>query len=255
MLFRSEAAKPIKTARVEVARAVETFRFAAVEARSLTGETIPMDAHPAGTGKFGFTLRVPVGVIGAISPFNFPLNLVAHKLAPAIAADCPVVLKPASQTPLTAILLAETIHAAGLPPERLELEISEAYIMRRAERDLRQLARLRELGVSLAVDDFGSGQSSLGYLQRLPVSRLKVDRGFLTTVGHDSGGATITRAIIGLGHGLGLTVVAEGVETLAQEAFLRQHGCDAVQGFHYSAPVDAATFPVTAHQGPGSPGR
>jgi len=116
-----EAAKPIKTARVEVARAVETFRFAAVEARTLTGEVVAMDGHPAGVGKFGFTLRVPVGVIGAISPFNFPLNLVAHKLAPAIAADCPVVLKPASQTPLTAILLAEAIHAAGLPPERLSV--------------------------------------------------------------------------------------------------------------------------------------
>ena len=97
-----EAAKPIKTARVEAERAVSTFPFAAAEARALTGEMVPMDASDVGEGKLGFVLRVPVGVVGAISPFNFPLNLVAHKVAPAIAGGCPVVLKPASQTPLSA---------------------------------------------------------------------------------------------------------------------------------------------------------
>jgi acyl-CoA reductase-like NAD-dependent aldehyde dehydrogenase len=112
----SEAAKPIKTARIEAARAAGTFAFAAVEARTLTGEMIAMDANVAGIDKLGFTLRVPIGVVGAISPFNFPLNLVSHKLAPAIAAGCPVVLKPASQTPLTALLLAEILlDESGLP--------------------------------------------------------------------------------------------------------------------------------------------
>src|SRR6478672_8231489 len=90
----AEAAKPLKAARVEAARAVGTFRFAAVEARSLSGDMIPMDANDAGVGKLAFTLRVPIGTVGAISPFNFPLNLVSHKVAPAIAAGCPVVLKP-----------------------------------------------------------------------------------------------------------------------------------------------------------------
>lgn len=112
----SEAAKPIATARIEAARAVDTFRFAASVARTLTGEMVPLDASPAGGGKLGFTLRLPVGVVGAISPFNFPLNLVAHKVAPAIAAGCPVVLKPASSTPLTALLLAQVLeNEAGLP--------------------------------------------------------------------------------------------------------------------------------------------
>jgi acyl-CoA reductase-like NAD-dependent aldehyde dehydrogenase len=110
-----EAAKPLKTARVEAARAVETFAFAAAEARRLAGEVIPMDATPAGAGKTSFTLRVPVGVVAAISPFNFPLNLVAHKLAPAIAAGCPVVLKPASQTPVSSLLLAELLNGLGVP--------------------------------------------------------------------------------------------------------------------------------------------
>jgi acyl-CoA reductase-like NAD-dependent aldehyde dehydrogenase len=90
-IIAEEAAKPIKTARVEATRAVSTFTFASVEARRLAGDMVPLDASDVGEGKLGFTLRVPIGVVGAISPFNFPLNLVAHKIAPAIAAGCPVV--------------------------------------------------------------------------------------------------------------------------------------------------------------------
>ena len=117
-----EAAKPIKTARVEAERAVGTFQFAAAEARKLAGEMIPLDAIAAGEGKLGFTLRVPIGVVGAIAPFNFPLNLVVHKVAPAIAAGCPIVLKPASQTPFSSIVLAEMlIDECGLPAEYLQV--------------------------------------------------------------------------------------------------------------------------------------
>ena len=112
----AEAGKPMKAARLEAARAVSTFTFASVEARSLAGEVVPMEASQAGQGKLAFTLRRPIGVVGAISPFNFPLNLVAHKIAPALAAGCAVVLKPASQTPLSALLLAELETEAGLPP-------------------------------------------------------------------------------------------------------------------------------------------
>ncbi len=115
-VIAEEAAKPLKTARVEATRAISTFTFAAAEARTLTGEMVPIDASDVGEGKIAFTLRVPIGVVGAISPFNFPLNLVAHKLAPAIAAGCPVVLKPASQTPLSAIALADMLlDECGLP--------------------------------------------------------------------------------------------------------------------------------------------
>ena len=121
-IIATEAAKPIKTARVEAQRAVSTFTFAAVAARTLAGEMVPMDASAAGEGKLAFTLRVPIGVVGAISPFNFPLNLVAHKLAPAIAAGCPVVLKPASQTPLSAITLARMLlDECGLPAGHLNV--------------------------------------------------------------------------------------------------------------------------------------
>ena len=121
-IIAEEAAKPIRTARVEAARAVSTFTFAAVEARSLTGDMVPVDATEVGDGRLAFTLRAPVGVVAAISPFNFPLNLVAHKLAPAIAAGCPVVLKPASQTPLSALALASLlIEECGLPPDFLHV--------------------------------------------------------------------------------------------------------------------------------------
>jgi acyl-CoA reductase-like NAD-dependent aldehyde dehydrogenase len=116
-IISAEAAKPIKTARVEAERTVITFQAAAVEARTLAGEIVPVDGASPGEGKLAFTLRVPRGVVAAISPFNFPLNLVVHKVAPAIAAGCPIVLKPASQTPFSAIRLQEILlDECGLPP-------------------------------------------------------------------------------------------------------------------------------------------
>lgn len=117
----AEAGKALKYARIEVDRGISTFTFAAEEAKRLHGETIPLDAAAAGEGYFGFYLRRPVGVIVAIAPFNFPLNLVAHKVAPALAAGNAVVLKPATWTPLTAVLLVEVLTAAGLPPGALNL--------------------------------------------------------------------------------------------------------------------------------------
>jgi acyl-CoA reductase-like NAD-dependent aldehyde dehydrogenase len=125
-LISDEAGKPLKAAKIEAARAMSTYTFAAVEARKLAGEMVPMDASQAGEGKLGFTLRTPIGVVGAISPFNFPLNLVAHKIAPALAAGCAVVLKPASQTPLSALLLAELETDAGLPPGWLNVVVGPA---------------------------------------------------------------------------------------------------------------------------------
>lgn len=120
-LMALESGKPMKYARGEVSRAVETFQFAAEEARRLHGETIPLDAAKGGAGKFGYYVRVPVGIVGAITPFNFPLNLVAHKVAPAIAAGCPIVLKPAPTTPLTALRLSEILQEAGLPAGGFEV--------------------------------------------------------------------------------------------------------------------------------------
>jgi len=116
-----EAGKPVKTARAEVDRAVFTFSVAAEEAARIGGEYLPMDLQEFTTGRWGMVRRYPVGPIAAITPFNFPVNLVAHKLAPAMAAGCTVVLKPAPQTPLTAFMLAEVIHEAGWPAGALNV--------------------------------------------------------------------------------------------------------------------------------------
>jgi acyl-CoA reductase-like NAD-dependent aldehyde dehydrogenase len=127
-LMASESGKPMRYSRGEVKRAVETFRFAADEARRLHGETVPLDAAQTGVGKVGYYVRVPVGVIAAITPFNFPLNLVSHKVAPAVAAGCPLILKPNPQTPLTAIRLAELLAEAGLPDGGLQVVIGGADV-------------------------------------------------------------------------------------------------------------------------------
>ena len=111
-----EAAKPISTAKGEVARTIQTYKFAAEEAKRIHGETIPLDAAPGGERRVSYTIREPIGVIGAITPFNFPMNLVAHKVGPAIAAGNTLVLKPATQTPLSSYFIAELLEEAGLPP-------------------------------------------------------------------------------------------------------------------------------------------
>ncbi|MFJ8063651.1 aldehyde dehydrogenase family protein [Psychrobacillus sp. NPDC096426] len=122
-LIAREAGKPIKDAIVEVNRAVQVIKTASEEAKRIHGETIPLDAVPGSENRMGLYIRVPVGVIAAVTPFNFPINLVVHKVAPAIAAGCAIVLKPASTTPLTAILLCKLLEEAGLPSGYINLVI------------------------------------------------------------------------------------------------------------------------------------
>lgn len=120
-LVCDEAGKPITAAKAEIARALTTFELAAEECTRPGERSVPLDGAPAGTGRFGIVRRFPRGLVSAITPFNFPLNLVAHKVAPALAAGCPVVLKPAPNTPFSAHALAEIVHDAGLPPAALQV--------------------------------------------------------------------------------------------------------------------------------------
>ncbi len=119
----AEAGKALKFARAEVDRAISTFTIASEEAKRIHGETFPLDAVPSGEGYFGFWVRRPVGVIAAISPFNFPLNLVAHKVAPALASGNSLVLKPATSTPLAAVKLCQVLQDAGLPAGAINLVV------------------------------------------------------------------------------------------------------------------------------------
>ncbi|GLX68655.1 aldehyde dehydrogenase family protein [Paenibacillus glycanilyticus] len=128
-LIALEAAKPLKAAYGEVDRTIQTYQFAAEEAKRIHGETIPLDAAPGGEGRFGYTVREPIGVVGAITPFNFPLNLVAHKLGPAIASGNTIVLKPAPQTPLTAYFIAELLQQAGLPDGALNVITGDGKLL------------------------------------------------------------------------------------------------------------------------------
>src|ERR671924_2245757 len=172
-LISDEAGKPMKAARVEAQRAMSTYTFAAVEARKLAGEMVPMDAAQAGEGKLAFTLRRPIGIVGAISPFNFPLNLVAHKLAPALAAGCAVVLKPASQTPLSALLLAEISEEAGLPPGWVNVVVGSASEIGDV---LLEDERVR------AITFTGSGAVGWGLKERAPKKRVNLELGNATPV-------------------------------------------------------------------------
>jgi diguanylate cyclase (GGDEF)-like protein/PAS domain S-box-containing protein len=132
----------------------------------------------------------------------------------------------------------------GLEPALLELEITETIAMSRAELVDKLLSDIRELGVELSIDDFGTGYSSLAYLKRFPVQRLKIDRAFVRDLGRDADSAAIIRSIVALGHGLQMRIVAEGVETAAQLALLRELGCDEYQGFLFSRPVEAEAVPA-----------
>jgi EAL domain-containing protein (putative c-di-GMP-specific phosphodiesterase class I) len=148
--------------------------------------------------------------------------------------------------------LRRILRDEGMPPEDLELEITESTIMQDVQTAGEILAALDGLGVRLAIDDFGTGYSSLAYLKRFPLNALKIDREFIQDLPWEDNCATITEASISLGHRLGLEVIAEGVETSKQLQFLRAHGCDMVQG-HYIGrpmPLDAAAQFVLSHRMP-----
>lgn len=145
--------------------------------------------------------------------------------------------------------IQEALETHKVPPHQLEVELTEEIFIQNIEHNLNQLSRLHQLGVHLAIDDFGVGYSSLGYLRDFPVDLLKIDRSFITEVTERHDDAVITRAVINLAHNLGIRVVAEGVETMEQLAFLKDHQCDLAQGYLISRPVPAAALEKALSEG------
>ncbi|MEX2474120.1 putative bifunctional diguanylate cyclase/phosphodiesterase [Marinobacter sp.] len=145
--------------------------------------------------------------------------------------------------------IRESLESNGVPPKRLEVELTEEIFIQNIEHNLDQLSKLHKLGVHLAIDDFGVGYSSLGYLRDFPVDLLKIDRSFITDVTERHDDAVITRAVINLAHNLGIQVVAEGVETMEQMVFLKNHRCDFAQGYLISRPVPAAILEKALSEG------
>jgi diguanylate cyclase (GGDEF)-like protein len=140
--------------------------------------------------------------------------------------------------------IAATLQETGLAPGRLELEITESVLMEDPQRAVTLLGRLKEHGILIAIDDFGTGYSSLSYLRSFPIDRLKIDRSFVSSSLSDPSGAAIVAAIISLARSLGITTIAEGVETEEQRRFLHQRGCDELQGFLLGAPIPAEAIPA-----------
>jgi EAL domain-containing protein (putative c-di-GMP-specific phosphodiesterase class I) len=135
--------------------------------------------------------------------------------------------------------VAAILDHTGLDPASLELEITESVVMDQSETSVDRLHALRALGVQLVLDDFGTGYSSLSYLRKLPLDTIKIDRSFITGLGSDDADLPIVQAVIALAHGLGIDVVAEGIETAAQLTWLRKLACDRGQGYFYARPLAA----------------
>ena len=168
---------------------------------------------------------------GGAAPLRVAVNLSARQFAQAsLVSD-----------------VARILDMTGLQPEALELEITESMVMGNPEQAIQTLRQLKSMGISLSIDDFGTGYSSLGYLKRFPLDHIKIDRSFIKDIPEDNDDATITRTIIAMAHNLRLKVIAEGVETEAQLKFLREHGCDEMQGYYFSRPLPGGEFIALLH--------
>jgi len=168
LTISSESGKPIKEARIEVQRSISTLTFSAEEARRLAGEVVPMEASPAGKGRMAITVREPIGVVAAITPFNFPLNLAMHKIGPAIAAGNTVVHKPASTTPITALKMAAIFRESGLPDGALNVVTGPGGAIGR------QLVRHPEIAM---VTFTGSAEVGLGIKREAGMKRVTLELG------------------------------------------------------------------------------
>ena len=235
-LLSLEAGKPIRDALVEVDRAVLTFRLGAEEAERMYGEMIPLDLMPSSKGRVGITRRFPIGPVAGISPFNFPLNLAAHKIAPAIAAGCSILLKPPSKDPLTMLTVAEIIDSVGLPPGAVSI-----------------LPMTRELGDRMVADDrfkllTFTGSPSVGWRMKERAGKKKVvlelggNAGAIVDKSADLDWA-VKRTLVGSYTYAGQTCISVQrlyVHEDVRQAFLDKF-LEGVKGLHLGDPLDPVT--------------
>jgi EAL domain-containing protein (putative c-di-GMP-specific phosphodiesterase class I) len=180
----------------------------------------------------GLILRIGDWVLGAVTRWG-----ALHPLAKELSVGVNLSTRQFADPKLIDIV-KRALEDSGLPPARLEVEVSEATAMQHSEPAMQTLRKLRDLGVTLVIDDFGTSYSSLVNLKRYPIDKLKIDKSLIGSIPADADSADIVVAIVDLSHALGLKVVAEGVETEAQEQVLRNAGCDFMQGFRPGAPMD-----------------
>jgi EAL domain-containing protein (putative c-di-GMP-specific phosphodiesterase class I) len=180
----------------------------------------------------GLILRIGDWVLGAVCRWG-----ALHPLARDLSVGVNLSTRQFADPKLIDIV-KRSLEDSGLPPGRLELEVSEATAMQHSEPALQTLRKLRNLGVKVVIDDFGTSYSSLVNLKRYPIDKLKIDKSLIASIPADEDSAGIVCAIVDLSHALGMKVVAEGVETEAQENVLRDAGCDFMQGFRPGAPMD-----------------
>lgn len=219
------------------------------DGRLLGAEALLRWDHPA-LGSVSPAIFIPlaedVGLIDIIGPWV--LRQVCAQLAVWQAAGYAVgtvAVNISGRQFKSGDLVAQVAHAlesSGLAPQMLELEVTEGILIEEVESVIDVLGRLKQIGVSVALDDFGTGYSSMAYLRRLPIDVLKIDQSFVRDLAHDEEARSIVQAIIAMAHALQKTVVAEGVETLAQANLLRTWGCNEAQGFYFSRPVTAAAL-------------
>ncbi|KAB2962918.1 bifunctional diguanylate cyclase/phosphodiesterase, partial [Zoogloea sp.] len=222
---------------------------AAADGRLLAAEALLRWTHPelgeVSPGRF-IPLAEESGLILPIG--NRVLDMLCAQMAAWRAEGRPLVPMAANISTLQfrrsdfVDIVAETLARHDIPASLLILEVTESMVMRDVERAAYQLGELKALGVSIAIDDFGTGYSSLAYLKRFPIDKLKVDQSFVREINEGPEDRAIVAAIVGLGHNLGLELVAEGVETAAMAATLRELGCDQFQGWHYGRAEPAGDF-------------
>jgi EAL domain-containing protein (putative c-di-GMP-specific phosphodiesterase class I) len=145
--------------------------------------------------------------------------------------------------------VAQALEESGLAPQWLELEVTEGVIMRDLQQAVAKMGELRAMGISLSIDDFGTGFSSLGYLKRLPIHEIKIDRSFIDGIPDDEGDIAIVRSVLLMARQFRLQVIAEGVENERQVAFLFAHGCEGLQGYHFARPTPLLPWLASCAQG------